>query len=106
MTPWHNDPVEDPSGEALYIRDEESGRYWSPTPSPARGGWSWYTGSAAWMYRLLTETLLGVHREGDRLRLKPRPPKAWDSYKIHYRYYDTVYHITLTRDSGEPPPHV
>src|SRR5690606_35938181 len=39
------------------------------TPHTGRGGWSWYTGSAGWMYRLLTETLLGVHREGDRLRL-------------------------------------
>jgi cellobiose phosphorylase len=36
-----------------------------------RGGWTWYTGSAGWMYRLLLETLLGVHREGDQLRLTP-----------------------------------
>jgi cellobiose phosphorylase len=37
LTPWHNDPVGDPSGEAFWIRDEESGRYWSPTPLPTRG---------------------------------------------------------------------
>ncbi len=37
LTPWYNDPVSDPSGEALYLRDEESGRFWSPTPLPARG---------------------------------------------------------------------
>jgi len=37
------------------------------TPHVGRGGWSWYTGSASWMYRLLVETLLGVHREGDQL---------------------------------------
>ena len=37
LTPWYNDPVSDPSGEALYIRDEESGRFWSPTLLPARG---------------------------------------------------------------------
>jgi cellobiose phosphorylase len=37
LTPWHNDPVGDPSGEACWIRDEESGRYWSPTPAPSRG---------------------------------------------------------------------
>ena len=37
LTPWYNDPVKDPSGEAIYIRDEESGKFWSPTPSPAGG---------------------------------------------------------------------
>ncbi len=37
LTPWHNDPVSDLSGEALYLRDEETGRFWSPTPQPARG---------------------------------------------------------------------
>ena len=37
LTPWHNDPVSDPSGEAFYIRDEETGAFWSPTPLPARG---------------------------------------------------------------------
>jgi cyclic beta-1,2-glucan synthetase len=49
------------------------------------------------MYRLLVETLLGVNREGDQLRLEPRLPQAWNSYKIHYRYRQTVYHITITR---------
>ena len=34
LTPWHNDPVSDTSGEAFYIRDEESGQFWSPTPLP------------------------------------------------------------------------
>jgi cellobiose phosphorylase/PAS domain-containing protein len=38
LTPWYNDPVSDTSGEAIYIRDEETGRFWSPTPLPARGG--------------------------------------------------------------------
>ena len=66
-------------------------------PHAGRGGWTWYTGSAGWMYRLLVETLLGAHREGDRLRLEPRVPPGWDSYKIHYRYRQTVYHITITR---------
>ena len=37
LTPWYNDPVSDASGEALYLRDEETGRFWSPTPLPARG---------------------------------------------------------------------
>ena len=66
-------------------------------PHTGRGGWTWYTGSAGWMYRLLIETLLGVHLEGERLRLTPRFPAGWTSYKIHYRYRGTVYHITITR---------
>jgi cellobiose phosphorylase len=66
-------------------------------PHTGRGGWTWYTGSAGWMYRLLIETLLGVNREGDQLRLEPRLPSAWDTCKIHYRFRETVYHITFTR---------
>jgi cellobiose phosphorylase len=65
-------------------------------PHTGRGGWTWYTGSAGWMYRLLIETLLGVNLEGDRLRLAPRLPKSWPACKIHYRYRQTVYHITIT----------
>ena len=66
-------------------------------PHTGRGGWTWYTGSAAWMYRLLLETLLGVNLEGDRLRLAPLLPDAWDKFKIHYRFRQTVYHITISR---------
>jgi cellobiose phosphorylase len=66
-------------------------------PHTGRGGWTWYTGSAGWMYRLLIETMLGVNREGDQLRLTPRMPHSWPSYKIHYRYRQTVYHITISQ---------
>lgn len=69
-------------------------------PHTGRGGWTWYTGSAGWMYRLLVETLLGVNLEGAQLRLAPRLPKSWNTYKIHYRYRQTVYHITITRVSA------
>ncbi len=72
-------------------------------PHTGRGGWSWYTGSAAWLYRLLTETLLGVHREGDRLRLTPCPPRDWNGFRIHYRYHATVYHITFTAVTSRQP---
>ena len=78
---------------------------YSVAPHLGRGGWTWYTGSAAWMYRLLVETLLGVNLEGDQLRLAPRLPKAWASVKIHYRYRQTVYHISVNRldpDSAGP----
>ncbi|MCL4176987.1 MAG: cyclic beta 1-2 glucan synthetase [Verrucomicrobia bacterium] len=71
-------------------------------PHIGRGGWTWYTGSAGWMYRLLIETLLGVRREGDQLRLTPRLPQAWSTYKIHYRFRQTVYHIAFARLVDDP----
>jgi cellobiose phosphorylase len=71
-------------------------------PHTGRGGWTWYTGSAGWMYRLLIETLLGVNLEGDQLRLTPRLPKDWSTCKIHYRYRQTVYHITVNRLAAAP----
>jgi len=70
-------------------------------PHVGRGGWSWYTGSAGWMYRLLVETLLGVNREGDQLRLTPRLPKDWPGFKVHYRFRRSVYHITITRVASD-----
>ncbi|MBV8141349.1 MAG: cyclic beta 1-2 glucan synthetase, partial [Verrucomicrobia bacterium] len=76
-------------------------------PHTGRGGWTWYTGSACWMYRLLSETLLGLRLEGDRLRLTPRLPRHWQRCKIAYRYRQTVYHVTISglldgsSDSGQ-----
>jgi cyclic beta-1,2-glucan synthetase len=64
-------------------------------PHTGRGGWTWYTGSAGWMYRLITESLLGLRLEVDKLRFAPCLPPGWSSYKIHYRYRETHYHITL-----------
>ena len=60
-----------------------------------RGGWTWYTGSAGWMYRLITEALLGLHLEIDKLRFAPCFPVDWTSLKIHYRYRETFFHITF-----------
>jgi cellobiose phosphorylase len=69
-------------------------------PHTGRGGWTWYTGSAGWMYRLITESLLGLHLEVDQLRFAPLIPDTWPSFKIHYRYRETVYHITLLNGEG------
>jgi cellobiose phosphorylase len=66
-------------------------------PHTGRGGWTWYTGAAGWMYRLSIETLLGVQLEVDHLTITPCVPAHWDTYKIHYRYRDTLYHITMQR---------
>ena len=71
-------------------------------PHTSRGGWTWYTGAAGWMYRLTVETLLGLRLEVDSLRIAPCIPDDWKSYKMHYRYRDTFYHITVKR-VGETP---
>ena len=71
-------------------------------PHTGRGGWTWYTGSAGWMYRLLTETLLGLNLEGNRLRLLPHLPNAWTTCNIRYRYRQTPYYITISRVDGSP----
>ena len=67
------------------------------SPHVGRGGWSWYTGSAGWMYRLLLESLLGLRLTGDKLHLAPCLPADWPGFTIHYRYRQTVYHIAVTQ---------
>jgi len=67
------------------------------SPHTGRGGWTWYTGSAGWMYRLIVESLLGLEREGKTMRISPCLPAAWQGFKVHYRYRETVYHIAVLR---------
>ncbi len=64
-------------------------------PHTGRGGWTWYTGSAAWMYRLIVESLLGLSLEVDKLRFTPCLPADWEGFKLHYRYRETLYHIAV-----------
>ncbi|MDP3539492.1 MAG: glucoamylase family protein [Azonexus sp.] len=66
------------------------------TPHIGRGGWSWYTGSAGWMYRLMMESLLGLRREGDTLRFAPCLPADWTACQIRYRYRETDYRIEFS----------
>ena len=65
------------------------------SPNVGRGGWTWYTGSAGWMYRLIVESLLGLRLETDKLYFEPCIPSDWVSYKIHYRYRETIYRISV-----------
>jgi cellobiose phosphorylase len=71
-------------------------------PHTGRGGWTWYTGAAAWMYRLVVETLIGIRLDVDKLRLTPLLPEHWESCKVHYRYRETFYHITIKRVAKAP----
>ena len=70
-------------------------------PHTGRGGWTWYTGSAGWMYRLVVESLLGLKLEVDRLRLAPCLPAAWNEFSLRYRYRETFYQIEVRRTKVE-----
>ncbi|MGA2247814.1 MAG: cyclic beta 1-2 glucan synthetase, partial [Verrucomicrobiota bacterium] len=73
---------------------------YSVPPQIGRGGWTWYTGSAGWMYRLILETLLGVQVAVKELRFTPRVPAEWKAFKVNYRYRETLFHITCINESG------
>ncbi len=70
---------------------------YSIQPHIGRGGWTWYTGAAGWMYRLIVESLLGLRLEVNKLRFNPCLPAEWTSFKMHYRHYETFYHITISQ---------
>ncbi|HEX4508449.1 MAG TPA: cyclic beta 1-2 glucan synthetase, partial [Burkholderiaceae bacterium] len=69
-------------------------------PHMGRGGWSWYTGSAGWMYRLVLESILGLERvqeaDGPSLRLAPCVPPHWNGFEIDYRFGATLFRIACT----------
>jgi cyclic beta-1,2-glucan synthetase len=65
-----------------------------------RGGWTWYTGSAAWMYRVIIEALLGLQWRGDRLRVSPCLPRDWPGYRATLRRGATSWEIEIQR--GDP----
>jgi cyclic beta-1,2-glucan synthetase len=81
---------------------------YSVAPHTGRGGWTWYTGSAGWMYRLITETFLGLEIVVDELHFTPRIPTDWKSFRVDYRFRETVYHITCINTSGtwKVPPKI
>jgi cellobiose phosphorylase len=64
-------------------------------PHTGRGGWTWYTGSAGWMYQLIIESFLGLNRKGDELWFEPCVPEEWKSFKMRYHFKDTVYDIEV-----------
>ena len=68
---------------------------------PGRGGWTWYTGSAGWFYKVGIEDILGFHKHGEKLLLDPRIPIAWESFKMIYTYMDTKYEIEIVKGKDE-----
>jgi cyclic beta-1,2-glucan synthetase len=77
-----------------------AGDIYAVPPHTGRGGWSWYTGSAGWMYRAGLESILGFELRGERLTIAPCIPRSWREFKIHYRHRGTLYHITVENPLG------
>jgi len=73
---------------------------YSVHPHVGRGGWSWYTGSAGWMYRAGLEYILGFRKTGNAIVMEPCIPCRWTEYDIQYRYLDTVYDIKVKNPEG------
>ena len=64
-----------------------------------RGGWTWYTGSASWLYRVGLEGILGFTKRGRRLRIDPCVPSSWDGFTIEYRHERAIYRISVENPS-------
>jgi cyclic beta-1,2-glucan synthetase len=60
-----------------------------------RGGWTWYTGSAAWMYRLGLESILGLRRRGQCFTVAPCVPRTWEGFRLRWRHGGSTYEITV-----------
>jgi len=72
-----------------------AGDVYGVAPHTGRGGWTWYTGSAGWMYQLIIEWVLGLKRKHNTLSFEPCLPPGWPGFTIHYRFNNTVYHINV-----------
>lgn len=72
---------------------------YSVAPHIGRGGWTWYTGSAGWMYRAGIEGILGIKRAGDQVTIKPCLPEAWPGFEAKIQLQDTTYHVQI-KSSG------
>jgi cyclic beta-1,2-glucan synthetase len=65
-----------------------------------QGGWSWYTGSAAWMYRAWVEEVLGLKVRGNTMQLDPVIPGGWQGFQLRYRYGEAIYEIQVENPEG------
>ena len=68
---------------------------YSVAPHVGRGGWTWYTGAAGWMYRAGLESILGLRRHGDTFVVDPCIPSAWPEYRIVWTFETSRYEITV-----------
>jgi cyclic beta-1,2-glucan synthetase len=73
---------------------------YSEPPHVGRGGWTWYTGSAGWMYQAAVEWLLGIRRHGTSLAIDPCIPRSWPGFEVELRHGAATYHITVDNAAG------
>jgi len=73
---------------------------YAEAPHVGRGGWSWYTGSAGWMYRAGVEWLLGFRIRGAKLHLDPVIPRAWPGFEVLFRYHSSRYALKVDNPRG------
>jgi cyclic beta-1,2-glucan synthetase len=73
---------------------------YSEGANAGRGGWTWYTGAAGWLYRAGLESILGFRKQGAALRIDPCIPREWKGFELTYRHGDTVYRITVENPNG------
>jgi len=66
-----------------------------------RGGWTWYTGAASWLYKAGLEYILGFKKEGNKLKIEPCINSNWKEYEIEYRYLDTRYNIKVENENNK-----
>jgi len=77
-----------------------AGDVYSESPHVGRGGWTWYTGSAGWLYRAAVEWLLGFRIRGSVLSIDPCVPRSWSNYSMSFRYHSTKFKIRVENPSG------
>ena len=77
-----------------------AGDVYGEAPLAGRGGWTWYTGSASWLYRIALEDILGFRLRGNKLTLAPCVPTHWPSYEITYKYKSATYQIQIENTAG------
>lgn len=77
-----------------------AGDIYGAPPHVGRGGWTWYTGAAGWMYRLGVEVILGVRRRGAFLEIDPCIPGTWKGFEVHYRYGASMYRVRVENPGG------
>jgi cyclic beta-1,2-glucan synthetase len=77
-----------------------AGDVYAEPPHVGRGGWTWYTGSAGWMYRAGLEGILGFRLRGTRLEVDPCIPRAWRRFTVAFRYHSTRYEIVVENPTG------
>jgi len=77
-----------------------SGDVYGAPPHTGRGGWTWYTGSAGWLYRVGLEAILGIRPAGDTLHIEPCVPVTWPEYEVTYRHRSATYRIRVDPAAG------